>query len=148
MFITVVEKSQKIVATVGRQDYAAKRYTVKKPGRQLFNDFEPLQRLPNTPFNMSGRPRAMSVDSSCSSLNSTITPTELQLAIASIVQSPEAPDCTTDEIDGTGVTDVSNVQSRQQRHLSSRRSSFNPSLPTIAEEDDEDVLQFIDTLFR
>lgn len=31
--------------------------------RSLFNDFQPFQRLPNLPFSLSGRPRAMSVDS-------------------------------------------------------------------------------------
>lgn len=116
MFITVDQKSEKVVATVSRQ--SGKR---DKPGCQLFNDFESFQRLPNTPFNISGRPRAMSVDSN---INRVVTPNELKLAITSITHDD---------------------QPRQSR---ARRASFNPTLPTIAEEEDDDVLQFISTLFH
>lgn len=36
---------------------------IEKPNPpQLFNDFQPFDRLPNVPFSLSGRPRAMSLD--------------------------------------------------------------------------------------
>lgn len=38
--------------------------------RTLFNDFDPFQRLPNQPFKISGRPRAMSVDTAQSAIAS------------------------------------------------------------------------------
>lgn len=110
------------MATVGRQDFD------KAKGRKLFNDFEPFQRVMNAPFNLSGRPRALSVDSQ-SILQREITPAELALAIASI-KNPETS------------AGRSNVPRRP------RRNSFTPSLPAIAEDEDEDILEFIHALFN
>lgn len=108
------------MATVGRQDFD------KAKGRKLFNDFEPFQRVMNAPFNLSGRPRALSVDSQSILQRESH---ELALAIASI-KNPETS------------AGRSNVPRRP------RRNSFTPSLPAIAEDEDEDILEFIHALFN
>lgn len=100
--------------------------------RRLFNNFEPFKRLPSTPFSMTGRPRSVSVDAR--PLSRPVSSVELQSAIASILQPPVSPE-------------VQPVQQRARR-LSARRNSFTPALPTIPEEDADEVLQFIDSLFR
>lgn len=93
--------------------------TASTTRRQLFNDFEPFQRLPNAPFNITGRPRAMSVDSNS---DNEVTLTELQEAIASI------------------------KHRNPGRRTLQRRASYTPSLSSINEKsDDED---FLGSLFK
>lgn len=90
---------------------------------------------------MSGRPRSMSMD--CQSVfNRVITPTELQSAIASI-----SPDSTTNDDARTDQPDQQ--EQSEQEHQPRRRNSFIPTLSTIVEEEqDDEVLQFIDSLFH
>lgn len=77
----------------------------------------------------------MSVDSSFNPFNRTILPTELQAAIASIA----APNAFIDD-------PADEPRQPRARRPSVNRLLFNPSLPTIEEEEHDDVLQFIQIL--
>lgn len=54
-----------------------------KTQRALYNDFQPFHRLPNLPFTISGRPRAMSVDTCSDHFDTSFEP-----AIAAIAHIP------------------------------------------------------------
>lgn len=88
----------------------------------LFNDFQPFDRLPNTPFEMSGRPRALSLDSH---FNSAI---EEQ---PTIVQKSQP-------IDQPGVSVVANKPKKKEKKRRPSWVSLPPNLDTIDECDEGD----------
>lgn len=91
----------------------------------LFNDFDPFQRLPNLPFSLSSRRRAMSVDSYQNRSNIPVEPQSSVVSTATTVQTINSP------------------RPLRRRRLSIMKS---PKLETIAEEDE--ALGDIKNLFQ
>ena len=107
--------------------------------RVLHNDFQPFHRLPNVPFRLSGRPRAMSVDWNFSpaSAEPNTQPAQAVAQSEQPVPQPEEP-----------VAQPEQPIAQPARVLQRRPSTLAvPKLETIAEED-EDTLAFLSTLFR
>lgn len=95
------------------------------PQQVIYNDFQPFHRLPNLPFTISGRPRAISLDTHFNRFIPSVEPTA---STAPVVREPNAREPTP----------------RRERRLS---CIAVPTLDTIVEEDAEDILADIKKLF-